>query len=96
MYNYKLCLSFVRFQPKNSSYLELNLNSVGSFAIVLGILCVVSIVILAITGMSVSKSGSKLTSFEKKILFSVAFFICLGIIALYIVSNLNLFFALFS
>lgn len=62
---------------------------------VLGILGFVSIVILAITAFSVSKSGDKLTSFEKKILFFVALLLCLGINLLYIFSNLELFFALF-
>ncbi|TLD87005.1 hypothetical protein LS69_005000 [Helicobacter sp. MIT 05-5294] len=71
------------------------MNSVGNFAMVLGILGFVSIVILAITAFSVSKSGDKLTSFEKKILFFVALLLCLGINLLYIFSNLELFFALF-
>lgn len=71
------------------------MNSVGNFTMVLGILSLVSIVILAITAFSVSKSGDKLTSFEKKILFMVAFLLCLGVILLYIFSNLDLFLALF-
>ncbi|WP_415577039.1 hypothetical protein [Helicobacter ganmani] len=98
MYNLNLCLSFKRigFNLKIICFGELKLNSVGNFAIVLGILCLVSIVVLAITAISVSKSGGKLTSFEKKILFAVAFLLCSGIILLYIFSNLSLFFALFS
>ncbi|WP_297810548.1 hypothetical protein [uncultured Helicobacter sp.] len=71
------------------------MNSVENFTMILGVLGLVSIIILAITAISVSKSGDKLTPFEKKILFVVAFLLCLGIILLYIFSNLNLFFALF-
>lgn len=68
---------------------------VENFALTLSILIGVALVILAITGFSVAKSGDKLTGFEKKILFFVAFLLCFGIILLYILSNLELFVALF-
>lgn len=76
MYNLNLCLSFKRigFNLKIICFGELKLNSVGNFAIVLGILCLVSIVVLAITAISVSKSGGKLTSFEKKDSLCSSFF----------------------
>ncbi|MBX7490110.1 hypothetical protein [Helicobacter turcicus] len=69
---------------------------VGNFALTLSILCGISLLILVITGISISKNSSKLTGFEKKILFFVAFLLCFGAIVLYIVSNLELFIALVS
>lgn len=67
----------------------------GNFVITLSILCIVSIIILIITAISISKNSAKLTGFEKKILFIVACLLCLGVILLYIFSNLELFFAIF-
>ncbi|TLD85007.1 hypothetical protein LS70_000120 [Helicobacter sp. MIT 11-5569] len=69
---------------------------VGNFALTLSILCGISLVILAITGISISKNRDRLTGFEKKILFFVAFLLCFGVILLYILSNLELFFALIN
>lgn len=68
----------------------------GNFTLTLSILCGISLVILIITGISISKNSAKLTGFEKKILFFVAFLLCFGVIALYILSNLELFTALIS
>ncbi len=66
----------------------------GNFTLTLSILCGISLVILAITGISISKNSTKLTGFEKKLLFFVAFLLCFGVITLYILGNLELFLAL--
>ncbi|EEO26682.1 hypothetical protein [Helicobacter winghamensis] len=66
----------------------------GNFTLTLAILGGISLVILIITGISISKNSTKLTSFEKKVLFFVAFLLCFGVIVLYILSNLELFIAL--
>ncbi|MCI5968805.1 hypothetical protein [Helicobacter sp.] len=68
----------------------------GNFTLTLSILCGISLVILAIAGISIRKNSTKLTSFEKKLLFFVAFLVCFGIIILYILGNLELFIALIS
>ncbi len=67
---------------------------VAHFTLILGILCGASVLILLITAISISKNKDKLTSFECKILFFVVFAVCFGAIILYILSNLELFFAL--
>ncbi|PZT47911.1 hypothetical protein B6S12_06635 [Helicobacter valdiviensis] len=65
------------------------------FIITLIIIAVVSLIVMILTIVSVVKSGDKLTSFEKKILIFVAFILCAGALGLYIVSNMELFRALF-
>lgn len=67
---------------------------VANFTLTLLILCGISFIILIVTGISIKRSSANLTSFEKKVLFGVAFVLCAGIILLYILSNLDLFFAL--
>lgn len=67
---------------------------VANFTLTLLILCGISFIILIVTGISIKRSSANLTSFEKKVLFGVAFVLCAGIILLYIFSNLDLFFAL--
>lgn len=67
---------------------------VANFALTLSILSGISLLILAIIGFSLYRSKDKLTSFEKKILFFVAFLLCFSIIAFYIYSNFELFVAL--
>lgn len=67
------------------------MDSVGDFVTVLSIMGVVSFVVILLTIISVAKSGDKLTSFEKKVLIFVAIGLCLGIMILYIVSNIELF-----
>ena len=67
---------------------------VANFTLILLIRCGISLIILAITGISIKRSSANLTSFEKKVLFGVAFLLCAGVILLYIFSNLELFFAL--
>ncbi len=67
----------------------------SNFILTLSILSIIAVIVLLITGISIAKSGDKLTGFEKKVLFFVAFGLCFGIILLYILSNLEYFFALF-
>ncbi|MDA3967463.1 MULTISPECIES: hypothetical protein [Helicobacter] len=71
------------------------MDSVGDFITILSIMGVVSLVIIVATIISVAKSGDKLTSFEKKVLIFVAIALCLGIMMLYIFSNLEVFKAAF-
>lgn len=72
------------------------MQSVGGFALVLGIMAVVSLLIIIATIVSVAKSGDKLTPFEKKILVFVAVALCLFAMILYTASHLSLFFVLIS
>ena len=71
------------------------MDSVGNFITILSIMGVVSFVIIVATIISVVRSGDKLTSFEKKVLIFVAIALCLGIMILYILSNLEVFKAVF-
>jgi len=72
------------------------LGSVGSFALVFGIIIAISLLIVLATIISVMRSGNKLTSFEKKILVFVAMALCFFVIVLYIASNFSLFLAWIS
>ncbi|OCR04132.1 hypothetical protein BA184_01725 [Helicobacter pullorum] len=72
------------------------MGSVGSFALVFGIIIAISLLIVLATIISVMRSGNKLTSFEKKILVFVAMTLCFFVIVLYIASNFSLFLAWIS
>ncbi|EEQ62883.1 hypothetical protein BA915_02140 [Helicobacter pullorum] len=72
------------------------MGSVGSFALVFGIIIAISLLIVLATIISVMRSGNKLTSFEKKILVFVAMALCFFVIVLYIASNFSLFLAWIS
>ena len=66
-------------------------DTVSGFITILSIMGIISVVVVLATIISVSKSGDRLTGFEKKILVSVALVLCLGIMILFIFSHLELF-----
>ena len=71
------------------------MDALGDFIVILSIMLIVSFVIILGTIISVARSGSSLTDFEKKILIFVAVILCFFVIALYVLSNFELFKAIF-